>query len=142
LFYLPQRYFPSLKPADTNRVFADVYTGRYGESTIFPTMMGDGYINFWGWPGIAIMLANGIGFGYVTYKVRSSMLWFVAIGAPYVRLALLSIRGQPYENITIMVSSLLLTWLFVRACGCSFRGMSKTGVRPHGGANWIPTVSR
>jgi len=124
VFFLPRSYFPAIKPADPNMVFAEVIDP-YSASrltTVPPTMMGDGYINFWGWPGILIMLVNGLVFGYVNWKVRTNVLWFMAIGAMFVRLGVVSVRGQPYEIFLMGVWMLLAVWTLGRLCGFSFRG--------------------
>lgn len=124
VFFIPGGLFPDLKPPDTNITFSAVINpeSAAGETTLPPSMMGDGYINFWGFPGGAfIMLFNGILYGFAAYRVRSNALWFVAIGAPFMRFALLSLRGQPYEILLSGLSSLVLVWLIGSITGFSFR---------------------
>lgn len=123
VFFLPRRYFETIKPEDPNMVFAAVVSPASARelTTIPPTMMGDGYINFWGWPGIGIMFINGLVFGFVNWKMRTSMLWFVAVGAMYVRLASVAIRGQPYEVLLPGVFAVGGVWILGRLCGFSFR---------------------
>lgn len=115
-FPLPRQFFPTLKPEDPNMVFAAVVNPFSAArlTTIPPTMMGDGYINFWGWPGIVIMLVNGMIFGYVAHKVRSNVLWFVGVGAPMMRLCAVELRGQPYEVLLAGLSGLVFMWMLCR----------------------------
>ncbi len=137
VFFLPRRYFANIKPEDPNMVFAAmVEPGSARElTTIPPTMMGDGYINFWGWPGILLMFFNGAVFGLVQWKVRTSLLWFVSIGALYARLALLAVRGQPYEVFLMGVWTLVILWVLGRLCGFSFAARPSSGVRSVGNAS-------
>lgn len=122
VFYLPRRSFESVKPEDPNMIFAAVVDpGSARElTTIPPTMMGDGYINFWGWPGIGIMLINGMVFGLVSWKMRTNMLWFVAMGALYVRLASVAVRGQPYEVLLLGLWGLVAVWFLGTISGFPF----------------------
>ena len=123
VFFLPRRYFEALKPEDSNMIFAAIVLPGSASTltSIPPTMMGDGYINFWGWPGIGIMLLNGLVFGFVNWKMRTSMLWFVTVGALYVRLASVAIRGQPYEVLLLGTWGVIAVWGLGRLCGFSFR---------------------
>jgi len=123
VFFLPRRYFEALKPEDPNMIFAAVVEPRSASTltSIPPTMMGDGYINFWGWPGIGIMFFNGIVFGFVNRKMRTSFLWFVAVGALYVRLASVAIRGQPYEVLLLAIWGVVAVRCLARVCGFSSR---------------------
>lgn len=126
---LPARYFPSIKPRDTNMVFASVvapYSARRN-NTIPPTMIGDGYINFWGWPGaMFVMFMNGLAFGFVTHRMRTNVLWLIAIGSGFVRFALLAVRGQPYAVFVTVVAALVLVWMVGRICGFSYRRAKST----------------
>jgi hypothetical protein len=123
VFFLPRRYFPELKPADPNMTFAEVVDPHSATAltTIPPTMMGDGYINFWGWPGVLIMFANGLAFGYAHWKMRTSVLWFIVAGSMFVRIGLLGVRGQPYETLIMGVWTLAAVWILGRFCGFPFR---------------------
>lgn len=110
VFFVPRKYAEWLKPPDTNQVFASVIKGADTETTIPPTMMGDGYINFWGWPGVVLIgLFNGALFAMVTHRARANIVWFLGIGGTFGRVAVMSIRGQPYEIITGLASAALLT---------------------------------
>ncbi len=123
VFYLPRQYFESIKPEDPNMIFASVVDPGSARSltTIPPTMMGDGYINFWGWPGIGIMFINGLVLGFVNWKMRTNVLWLVAVGAFFVRLAAGIIRGQPYEVLLMGLWGIVAVWILGRLCGFSFR---------------------
>jgi len=131
VFFLPRRYFEALKPEDPNMVFASVVDpGSAREfTTIPPTMMGDGYINFWGWPGILIMFVNGVVFGWVHWKMRTSVLWFVSIAPMFVRLGVMGVRGQPYEILLLAVWTIFAVWSLGRLFGFSFR---ESALRPTG----------
>ncbi len=122
VFFLPRRYFWQIKPADPNMTFAEVVDPHSATqlTTIPPTMMGDGYINFWGWPGILIMFANGVAFGYAHWKMRTNILWFIVVGSMFVRLGVVGVRGQPYETLITGVWSLIAVWTLGRMCGFSF----------------------
>jgi len=121
-FYLPHRYFPELKPPDTHNTFARVITGSSTRTTIPPTMIGDGYINFWGLPGvIGIMLFHGMLFGWAERKIRERLLVFLAIGASFANCALLAVRGSPYEVLTLCLSASGILWVLGSACGLRFR---------------------
>lgn len=123
VFFLPRRYFEALKPEDPNMIFASIVEPESARqlTTIPPTMMGDGYINFWGWPGILIMFVNGAIFGMVHWKMRTSALWLVAIAPLFVRLGVMGIRGQPYEILLLGVWALCFVWLMGRMFGFSYR---------------------
>ncbi len=121
MFYLPRTYFSSIKPADTHNTFAEVVQGKRTTNTIPPTMIGDGYINFWGFPGVVItMFINGILFAYASQKMREHMLFFLVFGAPFIRLALLAIRGSPYEIMALLISGTVLVWMLSLGTGLSF----------------------
>ncbi len=123
VFFLPRKYFDSIKPEDPNMIFAGVVEPGSARTltSIPPTMMGDGYINFWGWPGITVMFVNGMIFGFVNWKMRTSMLWFVVAGALYVRLASVAIRGQPYEVLLLGIWGIVSIWFLGRLFGFQFR---------------------
>ncbi len=121
LFYLPRTYFSSIKPADTHNTFADVVLGNKSTTTIPPTMIGDGYINFWGLPGVVVtMFINGLILAYASQKMRENVLFFVVIGASFMRLALLAIRGSPYEIMALLISGTALVWIISFGTGISF----------------------
>lgn len=126
VFFLPRRYFEAVKPEDPNMVFASVVIpGSARElTTIPPTMMGDGYINFWGWPGILIMFVNGLVFGFVHWKMRTQVLWFAAIAPLFVRLGVMGVRGQPYEILLLGLWALFIIWVMGRMFGFAYRDVA------------------
>ncbi len=99
MFFLPSSQFPFLKPRDPNVVFGEVVfnTPYQWDVTIPPSIPGDVYINFWGWPGILIMFLYGMLGAAVDRLVATNPLWFALIGSQAVRLVLLGMRGQPYD---------------------------------------------
>lgn len=93
-------------------------TERYG--VVF-LELGDDYINLWKLPGVVIaMFANGMLIAYASQKMRENMLFFVVFGASFIRLALLAIRGAPYEIMTLLISGTLLVWVISLGTGVSF----------------------
>lgn len=116
LFAVPQSLSGGLKPADTHMVFANALSSRRTEMTIPPTMMGDGYINFWGWPGVIIvMLFNGVFFAFMTGRMRDNIWIFLGFGTTFGRVAVMSLRGQPYEIAVGIAISLVLMLAIGRA---------------------------
>lgn len=109
-FFLPRAWIPGLKPPDTHETFATVVMGENPNgTTIPPSMLGDAYINFWGAPGVAIlMVINGWLFGWTSRQLRGSLLGLLVFGPGFARIALLGIRGSPYEISTTVLSSALL----------------------------------
>ncbi len=99
VFFLPSSQFPILKPRDPNIVFGEVVfnTPFQWDVTIPPSIPGDVFINFWGWPGTIVMFFYGMLGAMVDRLVATSPLWFAVIGAQAVRLVLLGMRGQPYD---------------------------------------------
>ena len=120
-FYLPHKYFYWIKPPDTNNTFAKVILRDPSTvTTIPPTMMGEGYINLWGPPGVAlIMIFYGVIFCYAGQRMRDNLLWFLAIGPSFPRFALLAIRGSTYEIITLALSSFIFVWFISNLLGAS-----------------------
>src|SRR5262249_39471796 len=117
VFYLPREYFEWLKPPDTHNTFAQtVLRLRDTDVTIPPTMIGDGYINFWGPPGaLMIMLLNGMAFAFASRHMREQVLGFLIVGSGFMRYAMLALRGSPYEILTLVLSAvafiMLIGWL-------------------------------
>ena len=142
VFYLPQEYFEAIKPEDTHNTFARVITRNSTLNTIPPTMMGDGYINFWGAPGVPlIMLLNGLLFGWAQRKLRENLLAFLVIGAPFGRLSLLLVRGSPYEVLVLIISSTILLTVLCMVLGAgpgrigrAIRNWNRRAVALAGGA--------
>jgi oligosaccharide repeat unit polymerase len=120
-FYVPTQYAGGLKPNDTNMLFAQVIGGiQHAErlTTIPPSVPGDAYINFWGVPGVVVILfLYGAACAVVLNLMDRNLIWFVAIGAGFVRLLTLGLRGQPYENILVIGSAIVMVWLVARLCG-------------------------
>lgn len=110
-FYLRSEQFSGLKPANSNMTFFAVFTGRFTGGTMPPSMLEDGYINFWGFPGVIfIMSLNGILFGLANHAMRRNMVCFLAIGPYLARIAIMSVRGQPYELMTGLISMFVMVW--------------------------------
>jgi len=136
MFFIPRRFFPELKPEDTNKLFAlEVYNLPVDlETTIPPTIPGDCYINFGGWLGLVVLFGYGLFFAWVSQKLQSSLLWFTAFGPQITKLLLLGMRGQPYELFVMCLFILIGTWLIAYALGAPFRslrGHLRAQVVPH-----------
>lgn len=119
-FFLPHSAFPSLKPKDANKVFAINAFGTVPaeEVMIPPSIPGDVYINFWGWPGLAVLLLYGGAGAWVDRRLVSDPLWFIAFGPQVVRLVCLGMRGQPYELFVLCLVTLGATYTVTRIAGC------------------------
>lgn len=123
MFAVPGRWLPEIKPEDTHLVFGRVITGRSTSmTTMMPTMPGDGYINLWGLPGVIIvMFVNGVAVAFVARCALVSPIWTVAIGARFVGLAVVTLRGQPYEVVFSIITSIVIVWFIGRLCGVNWR---------------------
>jgi len=123
-FYVPHKYYPRLKPLDTDMVFGAMIVPRLAHAavTVPPTMMGDLYINFWGWPGIIGMFLWGLLLGYIDCKYRTNVFWHIAMGSAFLYLWLFVVRGAPYNALFSGVFIFAFLWLFGRIiCFFSFR---------------------
>jgi hypothetical protein len=115
-FWMSSGWEDSWKPEDSNVLFA-IVLGRplENEATVPPSIPGDVYLNFWGWWGIPVMFVHGMFFGWMSKKLRTSVLWFTIFGAIAGRFLLLVIRGQPYDLFVmvafVLAGSYLLSWL-------------------------------
>jgi hypothetical protein len=123
VFYLPRKHFAWLKPPDTHNTFASVILHDQATlTTIMPTIMGDGYINFWGLPGVVIiMVLNGMLFAFAVRKMRENVLWFLVVGPAFAWFALMAVRGSPYEILTVGMSRIAFVWLLLKVCMFAYR---------------------
>ena len=131
-FLLPRQYFPLLKPQDTCQVFADVVhpSSELGAHMVPPSLLGDCYINFWGWPGIAMMSCYGVLFGFVWWKIRTRHIWLFFMGPYFIRFTLLLLRGQPYQSIVYSVTSFLMVWILMKILGCAKQAQAELVALP------------
>jgi len=118
-FFLPGSSFPILKPELPGRVFASVvYDELYADSMRAvhpPSLLGDAYINFWGWPGLLALFFNGMVVSWLTQRVYSSMLWFCGVGPHVAWFTVLGTRGNPYDYYVMAIAMLVLTWVILKA---------------------------
>ncbi len=126
-FFVPRKLCPSLKPEDTNKIFAmEAYNTAVDlETTIPPTIPGDCYINFGGWIGLAALFGYGVFLAWFSQKLRSSVLWFTAVAPQFVKFLLLGIRGQPYELLAVFLFVLIGTWLIAIVVGVPFKRLQR-----------------
>jgi hypothetical protein len=123
VFYLPRKHFAWIKPPDTHNTFARVILHDPATlTTIMPTIMGDGYINFWGLPGVVIiMVLNGMLFAFAVRRMRENVLWFLVVGPAFAWFALMAVRGSPYEILTVGMSRIAFVWLLGIVCMFAYR---------------------
>lgn len=130
LFAIPGRLVGDLKPRDTHMVFAEAIGAPGGELlTIPPSLPGDGYINFYGWPGVILVLF-GTGFVYalITARFRESLAWLLTAGASFGHVAVMTMRGQPYEITAELVAGACIVLPLAGLCGVRWtRASSGTG---------------
>lgn len=118
-FFLPQRWFPQIKPVDTSIIIGAALVPERAHllAMIPPTMMGDLYVNFWGWPGIAGMFFWGMLLGFVNYKFQRSFLWHIYMGSSFVYLWIFLGRGAPHLTFLKGGFILVFLWIFGRTIG-------------------------
>jgi len=106
---VPRALSGGLKPRDTHLVFAEAIGVRKRGVTVPPTLMGDGYINFRGWPGvIVVLMGHGFLYAFLTHRMRQSLLLFLVVAATFGHVAVMTVRGQPYEIVAGLVSGGIL----------------------------------
>lgn len=112
----PQSMFPNLKPPDTHKLFAIQVFGKTPNEfhTIPPSIPGDLYINFWGWPGLLGAVIQGWLFAWIVARSHQSLVWNLALIPQFGRLLMLGLRGEPYELFVISTCSLALSLLLVK----------------------------
>ncbi len=122
-FLIPNSVIPGLKPEDTNMVFANVVYNKNPALmvTVPPSIPGDAYINFWGWPGVFVLFFEGMFFAWISYLMQTNLLWFSAFGPQFARFTFLAPRGQPYDLFVMIAFVLIATSVLMRLCGYSFR---------------------
>jgi hypothetical protein len=112
-FFLPGSDFPVLKPEHAARVFANVVYGDIYDAdfraTHPPSLLGDAYINFWGWPGIVALFLNGAAISWVSAKIRTSLLWFLGVGPHLAWFCILLPRGDNYDCFVMGLILLIVT---------------------------------
>jgi hypothetical protein len=105
VFFLKEADFPEIKPPDTNIVFGLVVHGRSEDLqvTVPPTIVGDVYVNFWGWWGLPVLILHGMLYCWMFRFMRTHLIGFVWIGPLCGRFLLLVHRGEPYEMFCLFV---------------------------------------
>ena len=105
VFYLQESQFPDLKPPDTNILFGLVVHGRPEQLqvTVPPSILGDVYINFWGWFGLPVLCLHGMLYCWLLQRMQTSLLMLLWIGPLSGRFLVLIHRGEPYEMFFLFV---------------------------------------
>lgn len=134
LCLVPGSYLPNLKPEDTNMVFARVVYDADPDIavTIPPSIPGDAYINFWGWPGLIMMFFNGMILAWGNRKMFASLFWFTVLGPEFARFMLLVLRGQPQDLFLLIFLLAGFNWILMRLSGYSFRDDAQVARRSMG----------
>lgn len=117
-FYLPGANYPTLKPDHPARVVANVVYGKKFSpelcATVPPSLLGDAYVNFWGWPGLGVLFLNGMAVSWISAKVRESVTWFLAIGPHMGWFVILAPREGPYDYFVMGLLLLIMTSLIAK----------------------------
>lgn len=117
-FAFPYKYFPWLKPFDPNMTVSAAIRGTsFSIATVPPTIPGDLYINFWGWPGLLVAPLFGMFLCYVENKIYNNLLWFIVIGGTCVLRLSNFIRGAIYDTIIPSALFILICWVIIKFFG-------------------------
>ncbi|TWT99490.1 hypothetical protein Pla108_04290 [Botrimarina colliarenosi] len=110
VFFLPESRFPDIKPPDTNILFGLVVHGRPEDLqvTVPPSILGDVYINFWGWWGLPVLFLHGALYCVLFRSLQTSPWAFVSLGPLIGRFLVLIHRGEPYEMFALFLVFLVL----------------------------------
>jgi len=135
VFYLQESRFPDLKPPDTNILFGLVVHGRPEQLqvTVPPSILGDVYINFWGWYGLPVLCLHGMLYCWLLQRMQSSLLMFLWIGPMSGRFLVLIHRGEPYEMFFLFVMFFLTmgaSYGFCRLFGREIPRRKSTSTHP------------
>ncbi len=105
VFFLQESKFPDLKPPDTNIIFGLEVHGRPEELqvTVPPSILGDIYINFWGWYGLPVVVLHGMLYCWLLQRMQTSLFMFIWVGPLSGRFLVLIHRGEPYEMFVLFV---------------------------------------
>ena len=105
VFYLSEAQFPDWKPPDTNIQFGLMVHNRNEalKVTCPPSILGDVWINFWGWPGLLVLVVHGILYANMFNKMQSTLFGFMWLGPLSGRFLVLVQRGEPYENFMLFL---------------------------------------
>jgi hypothetical protein len=105
VFFLRESQFPDLKPPDTNVLFGLIVHNRPQELEVTapPSILGDVYINFWGWWGLPFLCLHGILYGWLLRIMRTHLFGFLWVGPLSGRFLTLIHRGEPYEMFVLFV---------------------------------------
>ncbi len=136
VFFLQESRFPDLKPPDSNILFGLVVHGRPEELqvTVPPSILGDVYINFWGWFGLPVLCLHGMLYCWLLQRMQTSLLAFLWIGPLTGRFLVLIHRGEPYEMFCLFIMfffAMGATYGFCRLLGREAPRRSTAPARRH-----------
>lgn len=114
-------FFPlssgGLKPGDTNRIIASALGRGANETTIPPSMPGEGYVVAGGYPGVFPWLVlYGFLLGLVEASLHRRTVALTVLGMGF-GTSLLALRGQLYEIVLVAAVSLLVAEMVLRLTG-------------------------
>ncbi|WP_417740144.1 hypothetical protein [Rosistilla oblonga] len=140
-FFVPHSRFPELKPEDVNATIGHqvFMLPKNAVVTIPPTIPGDAYINFCGYPGIVYLLALGWGVGATTSLSRRSYSLYLSVTPCYLYCVMMGIRGQPYELflefVFLLTAMYLIIWSLEKVFGAQLPLLRRLGPRRSPRAN-------
>ncbi|QDU87392.1 hypothetical protein Pla175_07520 [Pirellulimonas nuda] len=141
VFYLQESRFPELKPPDTNILFGLVVHGRDEdlEVTVPPSILGDVYINFWGWWGLPALCLHGMLYRWMFRTMQTTLFGLLWLGPLSGRFLVLVHRGEPYEMFFLYSMFFLLMGSVFVVCRSLAGSRRRSLVRKRVPARWRPT---
>jgi hypothetical protein len=117
-FFLKESQFPDLKPMDTNILFGLVVHNRPEELAVTcpPSILGDVYINFWGWWGLPALCLHGMLYCWMFRFMSTNLFGFLWVGPLSGRFLTLVHRGEPYEMFVLFVMFMILMGVSYQLC--------------------------
>ncbi|TWT87094.1 hypothetical protein Mal64_26280 [Pseudobythopirellula maris] len=105
VFFLKESRFPDIKPPDTNIVFGLVVHSRPEDLqvTVPPSILGDVFINFWGWFGIPVLVLHGMLYCWLLQSMQCRFWAAMWVGPLSGRFLVLVHRGEPYEMFVLFI---------------------------------------
>ncbi|QDV55215.1 O-antigen polymerase [Rosistilla oblonga] len=134
-FFVPHSRFPELKPEDVNATIGHqvFMLPKNAVVTIPPTIPGDAYINFCGYPGIVYLLALGWAIGATISLSQRSYSLYLSATPCYLYYVMMGIRGQPYELflefVFLVASTNIVIWTLQRVFNAQLPPLKRPSLR-------------